>query len=61
MSEPIKIKRGMVFRNKTTGKLFYIRNKATGNRHWNASAMIGPTSHKIHEGTLMKFYEQVKS
>lgn len=55
----MKIRRGMRFKNKTTGKVFHVIRKATGNHHWTVSQMKGAASHRIHEGTLKKFYEEV--
>lgn len=52
----MKIKRGMIVKNKTTGKFYVIHNRASGNGHWNISTMKGP-NHRIHEGTFKKFYE----
>lgn len=53
----VQYRRGMTLKNKITGKLFVLRNRATGNKHWNISAMKGATNHRVHEGTLAKFYE----
>lgn len=53
----MKFKKGMVLGDKKTGRLILIKSKASGNKHWNC--VCGRKNHKIHEGTLLKFYEVI--
>ncbi len=50
-------RRGMILVNKSTGKKLRLMHRATGNRHWLAVTESG-VSHKVHEGTLDKFYQK---
>lgn len=52
-----KIKIGQRFKSKDSGKIIEIIKKASGNRHWIAKQINGNYSHKIHEGTLAKYYD----
>jgi len=52
MNKNIKIKKGQFWKSKDSGKVIKITGRKSGNRHWNVD-----TGHKIHEGTLLKFYE----
>ena len=51
----MKIKRGMKFRSKGSGRVIVVKRKATGHGHWDCAC--GKKNHKIHEGTLRKYYE----
>ena len=53
----MKIKRGQIWKSKDSGINIEILKKFSGNRHWNTKKIGGGKSHKIHEGTLIKFYE----
>lgn len=53
------IKKGQCWKSKDTGKVITITSKKSGNRHWHTTD--GKNSHKIHEGTLIKFYELQES
>lgn len=53
MANKNKVKRGQFWINKQTGKIVRVMRKATGNRHWTID-----NGHHIHEGTLIKYYEQ---
>ena len=53
------IRPGQRWRNKTTGRVVVVGQRATGNGHWRIShAGKARRSHHIHEGTLRKFYDQ---
>lgn len=52
--EPVR--RGQRWKSKSSGVVLTIHGKATGNKHWIAVSDRGK-SHKVHEGTLKKFYE----
>ncbi len=54
----MEIRRGMTLKSKTSKKVVVVKTKAGGMGHWNCAC--GNKSHKIHEGTLNKFYEEVK-
>lgn len=56
----IKFRRGKRFVNKATGKIITLKNKMGGNRHWVSHQEGSKKSHRIHEGTIMKFYEEVQ-
>lgn len=55
----IKINKGQLWKSKDSGIQIEITGKQTGNRHWNTKKLKGGKSHKIHEGTLLKFYELI--
>jgi len=55
MTKNNQVKKGQRWKNKDTGRVFTIKGKATGNRHWLLS-----NGHHIHEGTLLKYYEFLK-
>lgn len=53
-----KIKKGQVWKPKLGGVAIEVIGRATGNGHWKTKKLNGsPKSHRIHEGTLTKFYE----
>ena len=56
----MKYKCGMILQSKTSPVKIQLVSKFNGNGHWN-SKKIGSHSkgkaHRIHEGTLDKFYE----
>jgi len=52
-----KYKKGMTLKSKTSNTVITLVNRASGNRHWNTKKHGSKNSHKIHEGTLDKFYE----
>jgi hypothetical protein len=53
----MKLKRGMKLKSKNSGVVIKLINKASGNNHWNCNQVNRKKSHKVHEGTLRKFYE----
>ena len=50
-----KIRVGLELVDKNTGKTITVKRKASGNKHWTCSC--DNKTHKIHEGTLHKYYE----
>ena len=60
---PNFIKKGQVWKSKDNGITFIIIGKNGGNRHWTTKRIgkqSGKPIHKMHEGTILKFYEQLK-
>lgn len=53
------IKKGQLWKSKDSGVVLEIIGKKTGNKHWNTKKLGGGKTHKIHEGTLQKFYKQL--
>lgn len=52
-----KVKKNQIWKSKDGGFLIQITRKLTGNRHWMTKKLNGsPNAHKVHEGTLEKFY-----
>jgi len=51
----MKIKEGTKLQNRQTGKPLIVISKATGHHHWQCKVGKKKT-HKIHEGTLRKFW-----
>ena len=52
------IKKGQIWKSKNSNTRIKITSKFSGNRHWNTAKLPkSKKSHKIHEGTLLKFYE----
>lgn len=52
---------GKKFKSKTSSIEIKIISKKSGNGHWNCVQINGgKKSHHIHEGTLKKFYEEIK-
>ena len=53
-----KVKVGQIYKSKTSGIEIQILKKASGNRHWLSKKVRGGrATHRIHEGTLKKYYE----
>lgn len=46
-------KKGQRWKSKDRGNIITLRRKASGNRHW-----VTDNGHKIHEGTLLKYYDK---
>jgi hypothetical protein len=54
----MKYKVGMVLHSKTSNVTIKLTSKHNGNGHWNSTKIGGSNkNHRIHEGTLNKFYE----
>lgn len=55
----MKYKVNMVLVDKKTGQLIKLTSKHNGNGHWNTKKLNSTTKkvHRIHEGTLNKYYE----
>ena len=47
---------GMRLEAKLSNSVLLLVNRASGNRHWNTQKVGSKNNHKIHEGTLDKFY-----
>lgn len=57
----MKIKKGQIWKSKESKKTLQITRKYSGNRHWVAKDIKRKnTSHRIHEGTLLKYYELLR-
>lgn len=55
------VKIGQVYKSKNSNTYIKIVSKFSGNRHWNTQKLPhSKKSHKIHEGTLEKFYQLIK-
>ena len=51
---------GQRWKAKTGQRIIVIGKRHSGNRHWNTYPLGGGRkAHRIHEGTLRKFYERV--
>jgi hypothetical protein len=60
MSARETVRVGQRWRNLTTGRVFVISQRATGNGHWKIRHEgKSRRAHHIHEGTLRKFYARV--
>lgn len=58
----IKVKRGQLWKSKTSNVIIRIIGKWSGNRHWLVeNPRRKNNSHHIHEGTLYKFYELISN
>jgi len=58
ITENIKIKRGQIWKSKDSGLIIKICQKWRGNKYWCVKAINRKdTTHHIHEGTLIKYYE----
>ena len=55
-----KYRKGMTLKSTTSNTVITLVNRASGNRHWNTKKQGSKNSHKVHEGTLDKFYEEVE-
>ena len=42
--------------SKLSTSVIVLVNRASGNKHWNTQKIGSKNNHKIHEGTLDKFY-----
>ena len=51
-----KYRKGMKLESKSSASVIVLRNRASGNKHWNTQKVGSKNNHKIHEGTLDKFY-----
>tara|TARA_B110000503_G_scaffold12175_1_gene16436 strand:+ start:797 stop:988 length:192 start_codon:yes stop_codon:yes gene_type:complete len=49
-------RKGMRLKSKLSTSVIVLVNRASGNRHWNTQKIGSKNNHKIHEGTLDKFY-----
>ena len=54
-----KIKRSQIWKEKNGKKAIQILRKSTGNGHWTIKRIDKKSNlgHRIHEGTLNKFYQ----
>jgi hypothetical protein len=55
-----KIKKGQLYKSINSSVIIKIVNKSSGNKHWNTKRINGKKNHKIHEGSLLKFYKLIK-
>ena len=53
-----RYRKGMRLKSNTSKSVLTLVNRATGNHHWNTKKDGSKNSHKIHEGTLDKFYSE---
>ena len=51
-----RYRRGMRLESKLGKLVIILVNRASGNKHWNTRKIDSKNNHKIHEGTLDKFY-----
>ena len=51
-----RYRRGMMLKSKSSTSVIVLRNRASGNKHWNTQKVGSKNNHKVHEGTLDKFY-----
>ncbi len=57
-----EIKKGQIWKSKMGGFKIEITHKLTGNGHWMTKKLNkSQKTHKVHEGTLRKFYEFQKT
>ena len=49
-------RKGMRLKSNTSKSVLILVNRASGNKHWNTQKTGSKNNHKIHEGTLDKFY-----
>ena len=54
------IKKGMRFKSNKSGTIIVITGKKNGMGHWNTRKETGKKNHTIHEGTINKFYTEVR-
>ena len=52
-----RYRRGMKLKSKSSTSVIVLVNRASGNKHWNTQKIGSKNNHKIHEGTLDKFYD----
>ena len=51
-----RYRRGVRLESKLGNSVIILVNRASGNKHWNTQKVGSKNNHKIHEGTLDKFY-----
>ena len=51
-----RYRKGMKLKARLSNSVIILVNRASGNRHWNTQKIGSKNNHKIHEGTLDKFY-----
>ena len=51
-----RYRKGMTLEAKLSNSVLMLVNRASGNRHWNTKKIGSKNNHKVHEGTLDKFY-----
>ena len=51
-----RYRKGMRLEAKLSNSVIILVNRASGNKHWNTKKVGSKNNHKIHEGTLDKFY-----
>ena len=51
-----RYRRGMRLEAKLSKSVIILVNRASGNKHWNTQKVGSKNNHKVHEGTLDKFY-----
>ncbi len=51
-----KVRPGQRYEDKNTGRIITVRQRV-GSRHWNC--ICGKKNHKVHDGTLRRFYRLV--
>ena len=52
----MRFKKGMILKSKSSNTRIVLVNKKGGMGHWNTQKLGSKNSHKVHEGTLRKFY-----
>mgnify|MGYP003624803666 CR=1 FL=1 len=52
-----RYRKGMQLKSNTSKSVIVLVNRASGNKHWNTQKVGSKNNHKIHEGTLDKFYD----
>ena len=51
-----RYRKGMRLEAKLSNSVIILVNRASGNKHWNTQKVGSKNNHKVHEGTLDKFY-----
>ena len=51
-----RYRKGVKLESKLSNSVIVLVNRASGNKHWNTKKVGSKNNHKIHEGTLDKFY-----
>ena len=51
-----RYRKGVKLESKLSNSVIVLVNRASGNKHWNTQKVGSKNNHKIHEGTLDKFY-----
>jgi hypothetical protein len=54
----MRVKRGLRLRDRKDGRVITVKRKASGNGHWQCDCG-SRKQHKIHEGTLRKYFEVI--